>query len=159
MQVGKWLADHPERTGRWYKVAVDVARLEWAYVEAFDSGSYAPLSTQEFTRLLPDSVLVLQPHLQLLDLRYPVDEVVLAFHKNTPETGIVSNAVVEEHKPARHVALPKPRRSPIYLAVHRFENSIYCRRIEREALQLLSAIREGNSIASAIDTAFLGCSL
>jgi hypothetical protein len=71
----------------------------------------------------------------------------------------VSNAVVEEHKPARHVLLPKLRRSPTYLAVHRFENSIYCRRIEREAFQLLSAIRQGNSIASAIDTAFLGCSL
>jgi hypothetical protein len=27
----------------------------------------------EFANLLPESVLSLQPHLQLLDLRYPVD--------------------------------------------------------------------------------------
>ena len=44
-----------------------------------------PLSAAEFASLLPDSVLSLQPHLQLLDLRYPVDEVVLAVRQNTTE--------------------------------------------------------------------------
>jgi hypothetical protein len=151
-----WLAKHPELTGARHKLAVDVARLEWAYVEAFDSASRPPLSAAEFASLLPDSVLSLQPHLQLLDLRYPIDEVVLAVRQSTPENDIVSNAVAQERKPSRQVHLPRVgRSSPTFLAVHRFENSVYYRRIDREAFLLLSAIRDGNSIAKTIDKAFL----
>ena len=43
-----WIANHPELTGARHKLAVDVARLEWAYVEAFDSASLPPLSAAEF---------------------------------------------------------------------------------------------------------------
>lgn len=149
-----WLADHTELTGPRHKLAVDVARLEWAYVEAFDTGSCPPLSAAQFARLLPDSVLSLQPHLQLLDLRYPVDEVVLAVRQSNAESGIASNAVSEKRKPAMRARLPTLRRSPTYLAVHRVENSVYYRRIEREAFLLLSAIRQGNSISTVIDKAF-----
>ena len=155
-----WIAGHPELTGGRHKLAVDVARLEWAYVEAYDSECFPPLSAAEFANLLPDSVLSLQPHLQLLDLRYPVDEVVLAVRQNTPENDIVSNAVSQERKRSRHVHLATVGiSSPIYLAVHRFENSVYYRRIEREAFQLLSAIRQGNSIATVVDKAFSESSL
>jgi len=151
-----WIANHPELTGARHKLAVDVARLEWAYVEAFDSASLPALSTAEFASLLPDSVLSLQPHLQLLHLSYPVDEVVLAVRQNTPENDIVSNAVAQERKPSRQVRLLKlGRPSPTYLAVHRFESSVYYRRIDREAFLLLSAIRNRNSIAKAIDEALL----
>ena len=155
-----WLAKHPELTGARHKLAVDVARLEWAYVEAYDGECLPPLSATEFGALLPDSVLSLQPHLQLLDLQYPVDEVVLAVRQNTPENDIVSNAVAQERKPSRQVRLPKVgRSSPTFLAVHRFENSVYYRRIEREAFLLLTAIREGHSITAVVDKAFSESSL
>jgi len=151
-----WIAGHPDLTGARHKLAVDVARLEWAYVEAFDSASLPPLSAAQFANLLPGSVLSLQPHLQLLDLSYPVDEVVLAVRQNTPENDIVSNAVAQKRKPSRQVRLPEVGRpSPTFLAVHRFENSVYYRRIDLEAFLLLSAIRDGNSIAKAVDKAFL----
>jgi hypothetical protein len=155
-----WLANHPELTGTRHKLAVDVARLEGAYVEAFDSASMPPLSAAEFGSLLPDSVLLLQPHVQLLDLSYPVDEVVLAVRQNTPENDIVSNAVAQERKPSRQVRLPKVGRpAPTFLAVHRFENFVYYRRIDPEAFLLLSAIQQGHSIAKAIDKTFLETSL
>jgi hypothetical protein len=151
-----WIAGHPDLTGARHKLAVDVARLEWAYVEAFDSASLPPLSAAQFANLLPGSVLSLQPHLQLLDLSYPVDEVVLAVRQNTPENDIVSNAVAQKRKLSRQVRLPEVGRpSPTFLAVHRFENSVYYRRIDLEAFLLLSAIRDGNSIAKAVDKAFL----
>jgi hypothetical protein len=148
-----WLAAHPEYAGVRHHLAVDVARLEWAYVEAFDSASVSPLGTADFAGLLPDSTLSLQPHLQLLDLRYPVDEVVLAVRKNTPEIDIVSNAVAERKTTAR-ASLPRIRRSPVYLAVHRFDNSVYYRRIDREAFLLLAALRDGHSITRSIEEAF-----
>jgi hypothetical protein len=148
-----WLARHPEFTGVRHLLAVDVARLEWAYVEAFDSARLNPFSEADFGGLGAESVLQLQPHLQLLDLRYPVDELVLAVRRQTPELDIVSNAV-SERKHRSLAGLPRIRRSPVYLAVHRFDQLVYYRRIDREAFLLLSALRDGSSIAGAIDSAF-----
>jgi hypothetical protein len=148
-----WLAAHPDFAGARPRLAIEVSRLEWAYVEAFDGASLPPLTTDDFAGLLPDTVLSLQPHLQLLDLQYPVDEIVLAVRKNAPETGIASNAVSKRKRSAR-INLPKIRRLPIFLAVHRFENLVYYRRIDREQFLLLSAIQKGSSISTAIDRAY-----
>jgi Putative DNA-binding domain len=153
-----WLDGHRELTGPRHNLAVDVARLEWAYIEAFDSATLPPLTTADLAGLSPISTLTLQPHLQLLALRYAVDEIVLAVHKNAPDNDIVSSAVTAQ-KHARRVSLPKPKRSPTYLAVHRFQDSVYYRRIDREAYLLLSAINEGGQIASAIGLAFSGSPL
>jgi hypothetical protein len=153
-----WLFGHPELAGPHHELAVDVARLEWAYIEAFDSPTLPPLNTVEFSRLLPTSVLALQPHLQLLALRYAVDEVVLAVHKHRPLSDIVSNAVTER-KESKRPRIPKLKRSPTYLAIHRFQDSVYYRRIDREAFLLLSAIQEGEPIAGVVDKALSGSKL
>lgn len=153
-----WLDARRELTGRRHTLAVDVARLEWAYIEAFDSASLPPLSADDLALLSPISVLSIQPHLQLLALRYAVDEIVLAVHQNTPDNDIVSNAVTSR-KSSTRVSLPKPERTPTYLAVHRFQDSVYYRRIDREAYLLLSAISQGDAIASALGRAFAGSAL
>ncbi len=36
-QLPAWLAADPHRAGRRHRLAVDVARIEWAFVEAFDN--------------------------------------------------------------------------------------------------------------------------
>src|SRR5271168_4888373 len=93
-----WLASYPKLAGLQHSLAVDVARLEWAYIEAFDGASLPPLGWQDFAGLGKDSLLRLQPHLQLLDLQYPVDEVVQAVRKVTPEIDIVSSAASERRQ-------------------------------------------------------------
>jgi len=148
-----WLAAHPKLAAPRHHLAVDVARLEWAYVEAYDLARLTPLGMDDFAGLGPDSKLRLQPHLQLLSLNYPVDEIVLAVRKVTPELDIVSNAVSERKHSAR-VKLPQVRRTSVHLAVHRFENLVYYRRIDREAFLLLAALRDGSSIAGALEHAF-----
>lgn len=153
-----WLARHTELAKPRHHLAVDVARLEWAYVEAYDQASWTPLGIEDFSHLGPDSGLRLQPHVQLLNLQYPVDEIVLAVRKATPEADIVSNAVSERRQSTR-VKLPQVRKTDVYLAVHRFENSVYYRRIDREAFLLLTALRDGHSIASALESAFAGARL
>jgi hypothetical protein len=150
-----WLASYPELGGHQHALAVDIARLEWAYIEAFDGANVVPLGSDDFAGLGKDSTLRLQPHLQLLDLRYPVDEVVLAVRKLTPEIDIVSNAV-SARRQVSDVALPEVTRSSVYLAVHRFEDSVYYRRIDREEFLLLADLRDGDSIATAIERAFEG---
>jgi len=153
-----WLASYPELVGSQHALAVDVARLEWAYIEAFDGASLVPLGWGHFAGLGTDSALHLQPHLQLLDLQYPVDEIVLSVRKLTPEIDIVSNAV-SERRQASEVTLPGMNRSSVYLAVHRFEDSVYYRRIDREEFLLLADLRDGDSIAVAIERAFEGSKL
>ncbi|HEY1743131.1 MAG TPA: DNA-binding domain-containing protein [Granulicella sp.] len=153
-----WLKDHPEFSPRRHALLLDVARLEWAYVESFDRAAVTPLTQEDFTGLDGESRLSLQPHLQLLDLQYPVDELVLAVHRVTPESDIMSNAVTERKATAR-IKLPSMRRTKIYLAIHRFDNSVYYRRIEREAYLLLSALQQRKTLAESIDHAFANSKL
>jgi Putative DNA-binding domain len=149
----QWLAEHPEFAGARRDLAVDVARLEWSYIESFDASSLPSLTEEDLSHLLPSTVLSLQPHVRLLALRYAVDEIVLTVRRDVPETDIVSSAVSERKLSAR-IRLPRISRSPTYLAVHRFDNSVYYRRIDREYFQLLSAMREGHAISSSIGIAF-----
>src|SRR6202000_1226738 len=108
-----WLADHTEFAPTRPRLVLDVARLEWAYVEAFDGRAVTPLAEEDFAGLNADSKLFLQPHLQLLDLQYPVDELVLAVHKENPPSDMMSNAVSERKRKSRH-GLPRMRRSAIH---------------------------------------------
>jgi hypothetical protein len=148
-----FLEEHPEFTGRRHRLAVDVARLEWAYVDAFDRKHRTPLVTEEAQAIGPESRLSLQPHLQLLELNYPVDSLVLTVKTHAPETEIVSSAAIR-HESRTRPRLPRMRQERVWLAVHRFEDSVYYRRIDRETFLLLSALRSGASVSEAVAQAF-----
>jgi hypothetical protein len=154
-KLPEWLTRHPEFTGKRHLLAIDIARLEWAYVEAYDRKKIAPLGAEDIQELGPDARIALQPHIQLLELRYPVDELVMAVHRAAPETDIVSNAAMAK-KQRNRIPLPPMRRTPIFLAVHRFDDQVYYRRVECEAYRMLSALRNGSSISDAIEIAFSG---
>jgi hypothetical protein len=153
-----WLARHPEFAGGRQELAVDVARVEWACVEAFDGGAMPPLTESGAQLVSPATVLRLQPHLQLLQLRYPVDELVIAVHRNNRDSEIASNAATIRKRTARE-RLPKMRPSDIWLAVHRYNDSVYHSRLTTVQFRLLSALRDGHTIESAIGSAFAGSRL
>lgn len=148
-----WLAAHTEQAGRRHRLAVDVARIEWAFVEAFDSAELAPLTQRQIAALNGQSHLALQPHLQLVALSYPADELVLELHakekRQTSEAG-----VTQEDAEAATVSR-LPLRS-IWIAAHRLDLSVYYRRIAREEFQTLSALRSGVALGAAIEAGFLG---
>jgi hypothetical protein len=77
----------------------------------------------------------------------------LAVKKGTPETDIVSNAA-SRREGRNRVTLPSIGREQVHLAVHRYDDSVYYRRIERETFQLLRALRDGASVAEAAARAF-----
>ena len=154
-KLPQWLAAHPEFAPRNHRKALDVARLEWAYVEAFDGAAIRALGISDLQSLNAESTLCLQPHLQLLDLLYPVDELVLAVHKNAPHGGIASNGVSQRRRKLRP-RLPGMRRSAIFLAVHRYQDAVYYRRIDRQEFLMLVALKQEYSLAAAIDAAFAG---
>src|SRR6187402_1876098 len=149
-----WLETHPEFSPKTkHALVLDVAKLEWAYVESFDRAKVTSLTLEDFEGLDGDSKLSLQPHLQLLALNYPVDELVLAVRKQTPESDIMSNAVSELVVPTRP-KLPSMRRARVFLAVHRFENLVYYRRIDREAFLLFTALQQRRTLGESLEGAF-----
>jgi len=146
----EWLAANPQFAGRRHLLALDVARMEWAFVEAFDCGERDPLTLEQIATLDGDSQLALQPHLRLVELEHPVDELVLALHK--AEKRQASEAGVQQDDPAHGPKkLPTLRRQPTWLAAHRVDLSVYYLRIKREEFQTLQAIRRGVPLAHAIE--------
>jgi hypothetical protein len=144
-----FLKNNAALAGRQHRLAVDVASLEWAYVDEYDGRQLAPLTSDDLGALGAASKLSLQRHLRLLELAYP-DELVLTVRRQSPESEIVSSAA-SEHTSRTKIRLPPIQRSKTDLAVHRFDNSVYSRPIERETYLLLTALRDGDSIAGALE--------
>jgi len=96
-----WLTEHPRYAHYRQRVALDMVRLEWAKIEASDSGEYPRLTASNLAspsatlgasldanlganldanldaNLGEDPAIELQPHLRLLQLGYPVDELLM----------------------------------------------------------------------------------
>jgi len=149
-----WLKVNPHFAGRRARLAEDVARVEWAFVEAFDGAEYEPLTLEQIATLDGGSRLALQPHLRLVALEFPVDELVLNLHTN--EKRQASEAGVRhqdnEHAPAK---LPPLRRKATWLAAHRVDFSVYYLRLQRDEFLTLSAIQDGTPLAQAIETGLI----
>jgi len=152
-QLPVWLAAHPEFALRRHALAVDIARIEWAFVVAFDSAEQTPLDLAQIAALDGSSQLALQPHIELMELNYPAEELVLELHqrekRQASEAGVDSGEA--ELPPAR---LPRLRRKLTWLAAHRVEHSVYYLHIEREAFLILNAFRQGKTIVEAIEAGF-----
>jgi len=154
-RLAEWLAAHPGYAGRRHRLALDVARIEWAFVEAFDSANLAPLTAAEVARLDGSSRLVLQPHLQLMALDYPADDLVLGLHAGQ-KRGASEAGVRPEDGPTMPARLPRLRRKATWLAAHRVELSVYYRRLEREEFLTLAALRKGRTLGAALEAGFEG---
>ena len=152
-KLPRFLEVHPELSSKRHRLAVDVVRLEWAYVDAFDGKHLDPLSAEDARLIEPVSRLALQPHLQLLELSYPVDNLVLAVKKGAPDTDIVSGAA-SRREARNRVKLPPMMQTHICLVIHRFDDSVYYRRIVKETFLLLRALRSGATVSKAVELAF-----
>jgi hypothetical protein len=152
-KLTEWLADHPNYAGRRQRLALDVVRIEWAFVEAFDNAERTPLTLDQIATLDAGSTLGLQPHLRLLALDYAADDLVLALHKQQ-KRGATEAGVRHDDGQEPPVRLPRFRRRPTWLAAHRFDNAVYYRRLEREEFLTLEAIRAGQPLGEALETGF-----
>ncbi|HVM74583.1 MAG TPA: putative DNA-binding domain-containing protein [Candidatus Saccharimonadales bacterium] len=149
-----WLRKHPQFAAGRLQLALDMVRLEWAEIEAFDSAAEPPVTIAALQNVNPARLrLKLQPYIRLLDLRYPVDDLLLAIKHDTG-TNVASNAMAERQKRKKVSAVARLKPVPTYLAVHRVENMVYFRRLEREEFAILSALQSGKSLARAIEAGF-----
>jgi len=153
-RLDTWLEQHPETLAPHATLARDMVRLEWAHIEAFDSEEKSPLSAEAFATLGEDSRLHLQPHVRLLALSYPVDDLLLQVRtENGSSTSSSNNAnVARKRRHVRHVAALAPR--PMHIAVHRHQNTVWYKPIGVEEFRLLSALEKDTPLGEAIDAAF-----
>ncbi|MGC1383299.1 MAG: DNA-binding domain-containing protein [Candidatus Acidiferrales bacterium] len=152
-----WLRKHPKMLGDRAGLAIDMARLEWADIDAFDGLAEPGLKQEDLAAANPAKLrLRLQPHIHLLDLNYPVDDLLLEVRKGAEELNVASNAFSERQKKKRVRQVAALKTAEIFLAVHRVHEDVFFRRLEREEFVILSALVAGRPLAAALDAAWKG---
>ncbi len=126
-----WLEHH--------ELCLDMARLEWAYVEAFDAADVALLAPEKLGDVPDDAWerarLVLGPSLSLLTVSYPVAEL----RKRLVKDGDESVGI--------------PERAPARLCVCRRELAVKTHELELGAYALLDELRAGLGVVPAVEAA------
>lgn len=156
-----WLGKHPEWIQPEERLARDMVRLEWAHIEVFDAAEAPILGPEDLLEVTPATRLDLQPHIRLLRLAYPVDDLLLAVNKdaNLPSDA-ASNAGSyqrKQHPAAKKMQQLDPER--IYLAGYRHDYLVSFRRLTPEAFRMLRSFQQGNPLGIALDHAMRGSRL
>ena len=153
-----WLANNPQYAGRRQVLALDVVRVEWACVEAFDNAEFPPLTVEAVSTIGAESRLGLQPHVQLLALSYPADDLVLDMHQHEKRESSEAGTRHESDTEESYTPL-RLRKHATWLAVHRSDLSLYYRRLTRAEYLTLCALRDGLTLQQALETGFAGSRL
>lgn len=145
-----WIAPHRE-------LALDMTRFEWAQVVAFDDAALPPITADDILDTPRSKLrLGLQPYLSLLDLNHAVDKFFLAVQKRDAdvlrdEASNTFEAMPQAKRRKKKVRLPTRER--IYVAVHRYDNALYYKRLDPEAFAILQAIARGATVEKACEGA------
>jgi hypothetical protein len=153
-RLEKFIREEPKWAFPNQRVALDMVRFEWAQVVAFDDPANPSITPDDILDAKPEKLrLGLQPYLTLLRLDYAVDEFLIAVRKSESDvlrseaSNIVEAMPKASRRSKKRVRLPKRQR--VHLAVHRFDNMLFYKRLEPEAFAILSALRAGKTVANA----------
>lgn len=151
----QFIEERSELVSPQFDVARDMARFEWAQVEAFDEAARPPIRVDDLLGQDPTTLqLDLQPHVRLLEMDFPLDDYVLAVKKaKTALRSEASNAVETDRPEKATRRVPPPRKSKTFLAVHRFDNALFYRRLDPPEYLILTAIRRGLTLTQACGAA------
>jgi hypothetical protein len=152
-----FIREEPAWTTPYELLAADMAQFEWAQTLAFDGPSKRPLAADDILGTSPDELtLSLQPYLSLLLLDYAVDDFLIAVKKQDEDAlrAEASNAIHSAPRvSSRRKLVRLPKKQQVFLAVHRYDNQVYSKRLEPEQYQILSAIGRGETVAAACEAA------
>jgi Putative DNA-binding domain len=153
-QLEAWLLLNPRWIESRESLALDMVRLEWAHIEAFDGGYEPSLTPAEIQSAGLELRVSLQSYIRLLELTYPVDDLLIEVHDHQGDADISSNAARQRQfrRRIRHYKQPAPER--IYLAVHRMDDSVYYKRLQLESFRMLNALNKQKPLEQAINVAF-----
>ncbi|WP_404424311.1 putative DNA-binding domain-containing protein [Nibricoccus sp. IMCC34717] len=146
--LGKAFPSHlRQQVGARRPDVVDMARYEWAQIEAFDGAAQPPAEGGSLSQ--PRLRLSLQPHVRLLTVAYPVGE----YAAGVKSGGVLRSAASQawlETSTKRLRGAPQLRAEPRYgLAVHRWQGKVYYKRLERGEARVLAQFRKGATLRAA----------
>ena len=154
----QFLRDEPRWVHPHEAMCLEMAAFEWAQIVAFDGVARSALAVDDVLGRDPSKMrLGLQPYLTLLELSRPLDDFVMAVKKrNAALRSEASNAMAGRHteRQRRRPRLPRPQQ--VFLAVHRYNNDLYYKRLSPEQYRLLTALRDGATVQAACEAAFAG---
>jgi hypothetical protein len=154
--LGRRLVPYLEANPRWIKplkkAALDMARLEWAHIEAFDNEARPRLQVDSLLGADPDKVrLGLQPYLTLLQLGYELDSFLVKLKHGEALRSEASNAIAQRRLGQRRQNKKHLRPKTVFLAVHRHDDTVYYKRLQPAQFRLLSAFKAGATLAQAFE--------
>lgn len=156
IRLVQFLSEEPQWVHPHEALCLEMAAFEWAQIVAFDGEARPALGVDELLGKDPSKMrLGLQPYLTLLELSRPLDDFVMAVKKrNAAMRSEASNAMAGRHteKQSRRPRLPRPQQ--VFLAVHRFNNDLYYKRLLAPQFRLLAALRDGTTVQAACEAAF-----
>jgi hypothetical protein len=154
-----WLRSHPDWIAPRETLALNMVQLEWAHIETFDGESDPKLTLADIEALGVELRISLQPHIRLLELTYPVDDLLIEVHNYEGDTDTSSNSARQQQfrRRVRHYQQPEAER--IYLAVHRQDDIVYYKRLQAESYRMLQALSQHKQLEEAIDLAFENSSM
>lgn len=145
--LAKFIQEEAYLTAPDTELAYEVASVEWAEIKAFDTQT-KPIIKAELLQKVPASKITLktQPYLTILELKYPVDNFILGLNK-TYNKSVESNAITTRTVRFSKSSAIKKRRT--FLAVHRLNNTIYYKRLDKDQYFLLKALMGNNTLEEA----------
>jgi hypothetical protein len=145
--LAPFLQSHPSLTRPYSAMAVDMVRLEWAFIEAFD-GEELPALSLTTSQAKSTIQLRLQPYLSLLALRYPLDDFLIEWKRTSTDRQETSNASRNQVSAIKKIRRPRPQK--VYVAVHRRNELVFYKRLARPQFLLLTALQAGLPLAQAL---------
>ena len=150
-RLEQFLTERPDLIQPRAELAMEMARFEWAQVVAFDGPAKPPVTVDDLLGVNPAKLrLALQPYITLLELHWPLDDWSISLKNSANVLRSEASNAVESEQPKSKPRPKLPKRENVFVAVHRFENSLYYKRLEPEAFGMLSALRDGRSVTSAV---------
>jgi hypothetical protein len=145
-RLESWLVAHPQYAGKYPEAALDLARLEWAYVEAFDAAELPPIKPEDLAAAGEEARLRLQPYIRFVELHCAVDEFAAEAHDHD-----------FEKRDRRYFgkARFKPLTETFTVAVYRKHDFVAQIPLDSEAVMVLNEIGSGKVLGDALETAFI----
>lgn len=146
----RFIETHPKLVAPENQLALDMARLEWAHIEAFDNTAEPPITAEEMRHVDPQTLrLRLQPYLTLLRLNYELDDFLIAVRRGQGLRHEASNAMENRRERLPNKSKKFHRSKAFCLAVHRHRNSVFYKRLRPDQFALLSALQQGFPLEAA----------
>lgn len=151
-RLERFIREEPAWTAPQTALAAEVASFEWAQTVAFDGEQRPAISAAEIAGTSPGRLrLGLQPYMTVLALEHALDDYMVAVKQHAASRNAASNASDSTRTTkSRARSVTPPRREQVWLAVHRVDNLLYYKRLEKPAGLILAALRDGRTLAHAV---------